>query len=963
MSVESEIPRRFAKTRRAKVKDAPRPKIFRRQADFADVSVFDRITRIMELPKAYESSGVEESIYAFWLAKDLFSSRPDTTKKPFTIVIPPPNVTGSLHMGHALNNTLQDALIRYKRLAGFNVCWVPGADHGGIATQNVVEKLLLAEGKNKNDLGREKFLERMWKWREATGDTILEQLKKLGCALDFSRTRFTLDEVCSRAVREAFARLFEKGLIYRGKRLVNWCPRCMTALSDIEVEHEEEIGKLWHIKYPIVKVERQKGRKLERENDFVVVATTRPETMLGDTAVAVNPSDERYKKLVGRTITLPLVGREIKIIADEAVDSAFGTGAVKVTPAHDPTDFDIGARHNLEKVVVIGFDGKMTPSAGKYAGLDRYHARKEILNDLEDAGLLLETVEHPHAVGVCYRCSTTVEPLISEQWFLKVGEMSRRAVEASRAGKIKFYPASWEKPYIAWLENLRDWCISRQIWWGHRIPVYYCKNVPATVAPQKSSDGKSACPPFASVETPVKCPHCGGSKIEQETDVLDTWFSSALWPFSVFGWATDTKDVGVKNDLEYYYPTSVLVTGHEILYLWVARMVQFGLEFMCERPFSDVYIHGIVRDKHGKKMSKSLGNVIDPLDIIKKYGADALRFAMISSATAGRDIQLSDDSFVGARNFANKLYNASRYILMNLEKYPLDDISLDGESLEETDKWILSECAAVSRIVRGHYESYELDKTARAVYDFTWNKFCDWYIEFTKERLYGIDAAARRTALKVLVNILADILKIIHPIMPFVTESLWRALRERLPALKGEFPESIMETAYPSLPASSEEYLKSAADVSFIVEVVTVVRQLREEMKIPAAQKITLQIRAEEKTAARFAERSVYITKLARADKIESNLSLEPRACACVVVKDAEIFIPLEGIIDIAKENSRLASELSKFEGFSRSLSAKLSNEKFLAKAPASEVENTRAKLAEATTKIEKLKSNIKYLG
>lgn len=906
----------------------------------------------MELPKAYESSGVEESIYAFWLENNLFSSRPDSAQKPFTIVIPPPNVTGSLHMGHALNNTLQDALIRYKRLAGFNVCWVPGADHGGIATQNVVEKLLLAEGKNKNDLGREKFLERMWKWRAATGDTILEQLKKLGCALDFSRARFTMDEVCSRAVREAFVRLFEKGLIYRGKRLVNWCPRCMTALSDIEVEHEEEIGKLWHIKYP-----------LSSGDGFLAVATTRPETMLGDTAVAVNPSDERYKKLVGRMIKLPLSGREIKIIADASVDAAFGTGAVKVTPAHDPTDFDIGARHNLEKVVVIGFDGKMTPSAGKYAGLDRYHARKEILNDLEVSGLLLETVERPHAVGVCYRCSTTIEPLISEQWFLTVGEMSRRAIEASRAGKVKFYPASWEKPYIAWLENLRDWCISRQIWWGHRIPVYYCKNDAAAAAPQKSSDGKPVCPPFASVETPAKCPHCGGSQIEQETDVLDTWFSSALWPFSVFGWPTDTKSVGVKSDLEYYYPTSVLVTGHEILYLWVARMVQFGLEFMGERPFSDVYIHGIVRDKHGKKMSKSLGNVIDPLDIIKKYGADALRFAMISSATAGRDIQLSDDSFVGARNFANKLYNASRYILMNLEKYPLDDISLDGESLEETDKWILSECAAVSLDVRGHYESYELDKAARAVYDFTWNKFCDWYIEFTKERLYGSDGATRRTALKVLVKVLADILKIIHPIMPFVTESLWRALRERLPASKGGLPESIMETAYPSSAASSEEYLKSAADVGFIVEVVTAVRQLREEMKIPAAQKITLRLRADKKIAARFAECSVYITKLARADKIESDLSVEPRACACVVVKDAEIFVPLEGIIDIAHEKTRLASELSKFEGFSRVLSAKLANEKFLTKAPPSEVENTRAKLAEATTKIEKLKSNIKYLA
>jgi valyl-tRNA synthetase len=905
----------------------------------------------MEMPKAYESSGVEDAIYGFWLDGKYFSSRPDSSKKPFTIVIPPPNVTGSLHMGHALNNTLQDALIRYKRLAGFNTCWVPGTDHGGIATQNVVEKLLLAEGKSKNDLGREKFIEKMWKWRGSTGDTILEQLKKLGCSLDFDRTRFTMDEDCSRAVRHAFARLFDKGLIYRGKRLVNWCPRCMTALSDIEVEHEEEIGKLWHIKYP-----------LSSGAEFLIVATTRPETMLGDTAVAVNPADERYKKLVGKTIKLPLAGREIKIVTDEAVDAAFGTGAVKVTPAHDPTDFEIGARHGLEKIVVIGFDGKMTGAAGKYAGLDRYAARKEILKDLEAEGLLMETAAHPHSVGACYRCATTIEPLISEQWFMKVGEMSRRAVEASRAGKVKFYPASWEKPYVLWLENLRDWCISRQIWWGHRIPVYYCKN--------DSSEEKSACPPFASVEQPVKCPHCGGAKIRQDTDVLDTWFSSALWPFSVFGWPDETPD------LKYYYPTAVLVTGHEILYLWVARMVQFGLEFMGAEPFSDVYIHGIVRDKHGKKMSKSLGNVIDPLDIIKKYGADALRFAMISSATAGRDIQLSDDSFVGARNFANKLYNASRYILMNLEKYPLDGISLDGSRLEETDKWILSECAAAARLSRGSYETYELDKVARAVYDFTWNKFCDWYIEFSKERLYGNDEAARATALKVLVRVLADILKIIHPIMPFVTESLWRNLRERLSGadsaeISKKFPQSIMDATYPSATAPSEvgtgrdlSLPNAAVNVDFIVEVVTAVRQLREEMKVSAAQKIDLLVRASDGAAAeRFKSSSAYIEKLARVGKIETGVSTQPRACACAVVGSAEIFVPLEGVIDVDKEKARLTAELSKIEGIARALSAKMANEKFLSKAPPSEVEGSRAKLSDFSSKIEKLKVNIKYLG
>ncbi len=916
-------------------------------------SDFDKITPLMnnQMPTAYEPSSVEEKIYQFWLEKNLFSSRPDGEKSPFTIVIPPPNVTGSLHMGHALNNSLQDAIIRYKRLVGFNTLWIPGTDHGGIATQNVVEKILFSEGKNKNDLGREKFLERMWRWRKETGDTILEQLKKLGCALDWNRTRFTMDEVCSRAVREAFVRLFNKGLIYRGKRLVNWCPRCMTAISDIEVEHNEEIGKLWHIKY-----------HFSDGSGFVVVATTRPETMLGDTAVAVHPDDARYKNIIGKKIKLPLTNREIPIISDEAVDPAFGTGAVKVTPAHDPTDFEIGMRHNLPKIVVIGFDAKMTQEAGlKYAGLDRYHARKEILKDLEAQGFLLETVDHPHSVGVCYRCNTTIEPLISEQWFLSVKEMSRKAIDASRSGKIKFYPSSWEKPYLLWLENLKDWCISRQIWWGHRIPVYYCKN--------ENPDGKSTCSPFASVETPSKCPHCGGVKIEQDSDVLDTWFSSALWPFSTLGWPEKNPD------LDYYYPTSVLVTGHEILYLWVARMVQFGLEFMNEIPFHNVYIHGIVRDKFGKKMSKSLGNVIDPLDIIKKYGADALRFAMISSATAGRDIQLAEDSFVGARNFANKIYNATRYILMNLEKYPLDikvisDIEKNlvaSESfLESTDRWILSELSSVIGETSRYYESYELDKVARIVYDFTWNKFCDWYIEFTKERLYGEDDKTRRTALLVLVKVLSDILKILHPLMPFITEHLWQNLCSIITG-DSSSGKSIMNVSYPSLLEgrfSEEKNIFAADSINSAIEIITAVRSLREEMKIPIAERIIIQIKITDDRIRRYLDENViYIQKLSRAAKVEIiGGEVIPPQSAYTVVRGAEIFIPLKGIIDIDKEKLRLENELSKLEKYKISLESKLSNENFRRKAPPSEVTNTESKLKETEEKISRIKSAIRYL-
>jgi valyl-tRNA synthetase len=615
---------------------------------------------MMELPKVYSPEETEKKWYAFWEKAGYFKPSP-AGKDAFSIVIPPPNVTGSLHMGHALNSTLQDIVIRWRRMMGYKALWVPGTDHGGIATQNVVEKLLKAEGKSRHDLGRDAFLERMWQWRTEAGDTILMQLKRLGASLEWDRTRFTMDEACSKAVRKAFVELFNKGLIYRGNRMVNWCPRCLTALSDIEVEHEDRKGKLWHIRYPIAG---------SNPPAFVIVATTRPETMLGDTAVAVNPEDERYKDLVGKKLDLPLTGRQIPIVADSVVDAAFGSGAVKVTPAHDPTDFEIGERQKLSHVVVIDFEGKMTPAAGAYAGLDRTEARKRLVADLETQGFMEKIEDYKLSAATCYRCQTIIEPLMSDQWFLKMGEMSTRAAQATRDGRVSFYPSSWTKPYLLWLDNLKDWCISRQIWWGHRIPVFYCKN--------------KSCKPFASEDTPTACVTCGQGEIKQDEDVLDTWFSSALWPLSTLGWPKET------DDLKTFYPTAVLATGHEILYLWVARMVMFGLQFRDEIPYKHVFIHGIVRDKSGKKMSKSLGNVINPLDIMKEYGTDALRLALASSSVPGRDLQLSNDSFLKSRNFANKLWNASRFVLMNLADYKAGPLP-EPTALAVQEQWILHE--------------------------------------------------------------------------------------------------------------------------------------------------------------------------------------------------------------------------------------------------------------------------------
>lgn len=885
----------------------------------------------MEMEKVYNSKEVEQKWYKYWIENKTFSAKPDKNKKPFTIVIPPPNVTGSLHMGHALNNTLQDIIIRFKKLQGFNALWVPGTDHGGIATQNVVEKLLKKEGKTKYDLGREKFLETMWKWREETGDTILDQLKKLGCGLDWDRTSFTMDESRSKAVKKAFIELFNKGLIYRGKRLVNWCSRCGTALSDIEVEYENEKSNLWHIKYPV-----------KDSDQFVVVATTRPETMLGDTAVAVNPDDERYTDFTGKTIVLPLVGREIKIVSDYIVDKTFGTGAVKVTPAHDATDNEISKRHDLEVIEIINTEGKMINVPEKYLGMSIIEARKAVVADLESQGFLVDIEDYSHSVGRCYRCSTTIEPLMSEQWFLDVKEMSKKAYDAANDERTKFYPSSWKKPYLLWLENLRDWCISRQIWWGHRIPVYYCVD---------ENGNKKDCNPIASFKMPNECPSCKGKKFIQDEDVLDTWFSSALWPISVFNWGEDENN----EDLKYFYPTSVLVTGHEILYLWVARMVQFGLEFMKDIPYDDVFIHGIVRDKHGKKMSKSLGNVIDPLGIMEKFGTDALRFALAQAAAPGRDMQVSDESFLAARNFANKIWNASRFIIMNLEG--IDKLDEDIKPAELADEWIIAEFSETAKKITAAYEVYNIDAAAREIYDFFWNKYCDWYIELSKIRMISEDIAVKKQVLSILVYILKSALQLMSPIMPFITAEIWEILHKDIKDTK-----IIAET---SLLSIKEAGASSIETMKVVQDIIVKIRTLRSEMNISPAVQIEAVFNvldvSKEKSAK---ENEDYIKRLAKIEKISFEKDAKrPKNSALAVAGGFEIFLPLEGLIDIEKEKARLTKEMANANSEVERTSAMLKNENFIKRAPEAEIEKIKIRLNEAEMKIEKITDSLNFLG
>ncbi|MBI4055943.1 MAG: valine--tRNA ligase [Elusimicrobia bacterium] len=894
----------------------------------------------VSLSKTYDPKPVEEKWLKSWAEANLFSSHPkdshDSENPPFVMVIPPPNITGALHMGHALNNTLQDIMVRFWKMQGKEVNWVPGTDHGGIATQNVVEKVLKAEGKKRTDLGREAFLERMWVWKKECGNTILEQLRRMGCALDLrpENMRFTMDEMRGRAVAEAFKRLWEKGLIYRGERMINWCVRCGTALSDIEVEYEERDSKLWHIHYP-----------LEDGKEGSVVATTRPESMLGDTAVAVHPEDKRWKHLIGKKCRLPLTQRIIPIVGDKAIDLKFGTGALKVTPAHDPVDFEIGQRHKLDLVRVIGLDGKMTSEAGEsYAGLDRDACRKKVVEDLKAGGFLKDEKPYHHSVGVCYRCNQVIEPLLSEQWFLKMAGLAQKAIQASKSKKVIFYPESWERPYLNWLENIRDWCISRQIWWGHRLPVWYCVKQ-ATV-----------CQPMVSFDRPAQCVSCGNGELEQDPDVLDTWFSSGLWPFSVFGWPEKTKD------LNYYYPTTVLITGYEILYLWVARMVMMGLEFMEKVPFKDVYIHGIVRDKHGKKMSKSLGNVVDPLVLMDKYGTDAMRFALAVQTVPGRDIQFAEESLVGARNFTNKIYNATRYILMSLDQaspeviqkishYVSHPQELTKAKLDLADRWILGQISQTAKSVKESMVNYRVDEAARIIYEFLWGDFCDWYVEISKLSSSGKKAEVLGIACVVLERCLGHL----HPIMPFISEELEQALSEKL----GLRPGYLLKKEF-----SDFQFALTAEDadrIRFLKNLITGIRTLRSEYNIPPGKQIEVQYaKLESRSAVILKENESLIAHLAKiqgsiaADKLPSKSLYYPLSEVTICIPQSEV--------DVNKLKSRLDKERSVIQQELENLSRQLEDKNFLSRAPEEKVDEIRQRHTQVKQRQSRIEEVLKNL-
>ena len=855
------------------------------------------------IAKTYDPSNVESRLYNTWMEKGYFRGEVDPEKEPFCIVIPPPNITGQLHMGHALDNTLQDILIRWRRMQGYAALWVPGTDHASIATEVKIVEKLAEEGKTKYDLGREGFLERAWQWKKQYGGRIVEQLKKLGSSLDWSRERFTMDEGCSRAVIEVFIKLYEKGLIYQGDRIINWCPECKTALSDAEVEHVEQQGNLWHIKYPV-----------KDSDEYVVVATTRPETMLGDTAVAVHPEDERYRHLIGKTVLLPLINREIPIIADEYVDREFGTGVVKITPAHDPNDFEVGLRHNLEQIKVMNDDGTMNENAGKYVGMDRYEARKIIVEHLKEQGLLVKIEEHKHNVGHCYRCDTVVEPIISKQWFVKMKPLAEPAIQAVKDGRIRFVPERFEKIYFNWMENVRDWCISRQLWWGHRIPAYYCQGCGKTIV---------------AAEAPEKCDECGSTDFKQDEDVLDTWFSSALWPFSTLGWPDKTKE------LEYFYPTSVLVTGYDIIFFWVARMIFSGLEHMGDIPFKYVFIHGIVRDSQGRKMSKSLGNGIDPLEVIDKYGADPLRLSLVMGISPGNDMRFSWEKVEASRNFGNKIWNASRFILMNLENLQKD--KPEKGNLDLADRWIISKYNRLVEEVTDNLEKFELGIAVQKLYDFIWDEFCDWYIELTKTRLYGQDDAERETALYTLIYVLSNVLKLLHPFMPFITEEIWQHLPHE--------GESIMISAWPQV-NKAEIDLEAEQEMEALMDVIKGVRNIRAEMEVAPSQKAKIILVVDANNRHIFEKGRLYFEKLAYASQviIQENKEGIPTNAASAVTAKAQIFIPLEDLVDFEKEMERLNKEKETLEKELARANGKLSNENFVKKAPAAVVEEERKK-------------------
>ena len=874
-----------------------------------------------ELAKNYNPAEFEDRLYAEWNDKGYFKPDSDKKKKPFSIVIPPPNVTGQLHMGHALDQTLQDILVRAKRMQGYSTLWVPGTDHAGIATQiKVEENLRVNEGLSRYDLGREKFLERVWDWKHQYGNRIINQLKKLGSSCDWEHERSTMDEGCSRAVREVFVNLYNKGLIYRGYRIINWCPRCLTALSDAEVEYTDQPGSFWHIKYPI------KG-----EEGFVEIATTRPETMFGDTAVAVNPEDEATKHLIGKTLILPIVGREIPVIADDYVEIGFGTGCVKITPAHDPNDFLVGQRHNLEQIKVMNDDATMNSYAGKYEGMNRYACRKALVADLEAEGYLVKTVPHDHNVGTCYRCGTTVEPMTSDQWFVKMKPLAEPAIKAVEDGSISFVPERFSKNYFNWMNNILDWCISRQLWWGHRIPAFYC----------------DACGHMeVSKEDITICPKCG-APVRQEEDVLDTWFSSALWPFSTLGWPDKT------DDLARYYPTDTLVTGYDIITFWVSRMIFSGLEHTGEKPFSKVFIHGLVRDAQGRKMSKSLGNGIDPLKIIEQYGADALRFALATGNSPGNDMRFSDEKIEAARNFANKLWNASRFVLMNLSESDEELLAPISESdLAIEDKWILTRYEELVKTVNANLENYELGIALGEIYSFTWDCFCDWYIEMVKSRIFDTGSASALTAKRVLVKVLTGILKLLHPYMPFITEEIYQSIPHR--------DESIMISAFPvydeTLVFKTEE-----TDIDMIIECITSIRARRAEMNVPPSKKAKLI--AVTKYTDTFARCAKILEKLASASEVVIADGYDADDAVMIATGAGNLYIPLAEVIDFEKERARLTAEMQKNDSEIERLEKKLSNEGFVAKAPAQVIEGERVKLAKYLETRESLKTALAKLG
>ncbi|MCP4112094.1 MAG: valine--tRNA ligase [Desulfobacteraceae bacterium] len=876
------------------------------------------------LEKTYEPHSVEKHWYKLWEQEKLFSSSETSDKGSYSIVIPPPNVTGVLHMGHALNNTMQDILCRYKRLKGYNVLWMPGTDHAGIATQNVVEKKLASEGLNRHHLGREKFIESVWKWREEYGSAIINQLKRLGASCDWDRERFTMDEGLSQAVRKVFVQLYNEGLIYRGNYIINWCHRCHTALADLEVEHEEIGGSLYHIRYPF-----------PDGSGGIVVVTTRPETMLGDTAVAVNPDDERYTDIKSDTVILPLMDKKIPIIRDKYVDISFGTGGLKVTPAHDPNDFEIGKRHNLPSVKVIGDDGKMTDEAGKFKGLDRFKCREAVVKALKKEGLLKKTEPHKHSVGHCYRCKTVVEPNLSKQWFVSVKPLAEKAIAAVKDGNTRIIPDTWANTYFDWMTNIRDWCISRQIWWGHRIPVWTCEGCNKEIV---------------SIDTPQACPDCGENNLSQETDVLDTWFSSALWPFSTMGWPEETPL------LRKFYPTSVLVTGFDILFFWVARMMMMGIHFMKEVPFKDVYVHALVRDEHGDKMSKSLGNVIDPLSVIDKYGTDAFRFTLAAFAAQGRDIRMSNERVEGYRHFVNKLWNAARFALMNMSKNFEFKIP-NSENYSLPDRWILSRLNRVTVMVSDALDNYRFNDAAGSLYDFVWHEFCDWYLEMIKPALYGREGEERRMAsMNVLWRVLRDTLIMLHPFTPFVTEEIWH----KLPGTNGYLMKAVYPSDDPDFSKINHDS-EAEAEMELVRGVITGIRNIRGEMNILPSLSLDVLIQsADEPTEKIIKQYQDIIINLAKLKSFSVEKTGEkPKSSATAVISGATIFVSLEGIIDFAKETERLEKEIGKLAKEMTATSKKLNNEDFLSKAPEDVVKSVKEKHEMLVEKRQKLQTNL----